>query len=224
LGHAGRRGSTRPRAEGPDRPLREGGWPLVAASPVPYAPGGRTPAELDRAGMDGVRDSFVRAARMADEAGFDLLQLHFAHGYLLAGFLSPLTNLREDDYGGDPERRARFPLEVLDAVRAAWPESKPLSVAMSVTDCAKGGLEIEDGVGMARLFKSHGCDLIAVLAGQTTIDSDPSYGRGFLTPLSDRVRNEAGIATLVGGYLTTSNDVNTILAAGRGDLCIMNPV
>jgi anthraniloyl-CoA monooxygenase len=223
LGHAGRRGSTRPRTEGPDRPLREGAWPLVAASPITYAPGGRTPAELDRDGMDQVRDSFVRAAGMVNEASFDLLQLHFAHGYLLGGFLSPLTNLREDDYGGDPERRARFPLEVLDAVRAAWPESKPLSVAISVTDCAKGGLDIEDGVALARLVKSHGCDLIAVLAGQTTIDSEPSYGRGFLTPLSDRVRNEAGIRTLVGGYLTTSNDVNTILAAGRGDLCIMNP-
>jgi len=222
LGHAGRRGSTRPRSEGLDRPLREGNWPLVSASPIPYTPRNQVPAEIDRAGMDRVRDSFVRAAQMAHEAGFDLLQLHFAHGYLLASFLSPLTNLRGDDYGGDLELRARFPLEVFDAVRAVWPESKPLSVAISVTDCARGGNDIEDGVALGRLLKSHGCDLIAVLAGQTTLDGDPGYTRGFLTPLSDRVRNEAGIPTIVGGYLTTSNDVNTILAAGRGDLCVVN--
>ncbi|MFL5733056.1 MAG: FAD-dependent monooxygenase [Chloroflexia bacterium] len=222
LGHAGRRGATRPRVEGPDRPLREGAWPLVAASPIPYTPRSQVPAEIDRAGMEAVREAFTRAARLADEAGFDWLQLHFAHGYLLAGFLSPLTNMREDEYGGDMEGRARFPLEVFDSVRAACPEGKPVSVALSVADCARGGLEVEDGVEVAKLLKSHGCDLIAVLVGQTTLDADPSYGRGFLTPLSDRVRNGAGIATMVGGYLTTSNDVNTILAAGRGDLCIVD--
>jgi anthraniloyl-CoA monooxygenase len=170
-----------------------------------------------------VKESFVRAAEMANSAGFDLLQLHMAHGYLLAGFLSPLTNVRQDEYGGlELERRARFPLEVFDAVRAAWPDDKPLSVALNACDYAKGGFEVEDAVKVARLLKEQGCDLIEVLCGQTTLQSEPVFGRGFLTPLSDRIRNEAGIPTMVGGYLTTSNEVNTVLAAGRADLCIMD--
>jgi anthraniloyl-CoA monooxygenase len=159
---------------------------------------------------------------MADDAGFDLLQLHVAHGYLLASFLSPLTNLREDDYGSSRENRARFPLEVFDAVRAAWPAGKPLSVALSATDYARGGTTVEDAILLACLLKEHGCDLIDVLAGQTTPESEPPYGRSFLTPLSERIRNEARIATMVGGYLTNSNDINTILAAGRADLCVMS--
>src|SRR6266487_1059415 len=159
---------------------------------------------------------------IAHEAHFDLLQLHFAQGYLLASFLSPLTNQRNDEYGGNLEQRMRFPLEVFDAVRAIWPEHKPISVALSVTDCIKDSFSIEDAIVVARTLKEHGCAIIAVLAGQTTPDSEPAYGRGFLTPLSDRVRNEAGIPTLVGGYLTTSNEMNTILAAGRADLCIMD--
>ena len=172
--------------------------------------------------MERVCLDFVHAAQMAQEAGFDLLQLHFAHGYLLASFLSPLTNLRCDEYGGDLERRMCFPLEVFDAVRAVWPEHKPISVALTVNDYTKGGFTIEDAVVVARTFKAHGCDLINTLAGQTTPDSEPAYCRGFLTLLSDRVRNEAGIPTMVGGYLTTSDEVNTILAAGRADLCIMD--
>lgn len=173
--------------------------------------------------MDSVRDSFVRAAEMACRAGFDLLQLHMAHGYLLAGFLSPLTNVRQDEYGGpNLEGQARFPLEVFDAVRAIWPDDKPVSVALNACDYAKGGFEVEDAAAVARLLKEHGCDLIEVLAGQTTLQGEPVFGRGFLTPLSDRIRNEAGIPTMVGGYLTTSNEVNTVLAAGRADLCIMD--
>jgi anthraniloyl-CoA monooxygenase len=223
LGHAGRRGGARPRAEGLDRPLRQGAWPLLSASPLAYTPRSQVPKEMDRADMDRVRDNFVRAAQMAQEAGFDLLHLHCAQGYLLASFLSPLSNQRVDEYGGSLENRLRFPLEIVDAVRAAWPEEKPLSVALSVTDCAKGGLEVDEAVAVARILKAHGCDMIEALAGQTIPDAEPAYGRGFLTPLSDRVRNEAGIPTLVGGYLTTTNEVNTILAAGRADLCMMEP-
>src|SRR5207302_11338499 len=137
--------------------------------------------------------------------GFDLLQLNMAHGYVLASFLSPHTNQRNDGYGGGLESRMRYPLEVFDAVRAAWPESKPLSVALSATDCVQGGSTVEDAVAVAKVLKAHGCDIVMVLAGQTTRDSEPAYGRGFLTPLSDRIRNEAGIATVVGGYLTMSN-------------------
>jgi anthraniloyl-CoA monooxygenase len=223
LGHAGRRGSVRPRSEGLDRPLRAGGWPLIAASPIPYTPRSQSPKEMDRADMDRLKESFVRAVEMANGAGFDLLQLHMAHGYLLAGFLSPLTNVRQDGYGGlELAKRARFPLEVFDAVRAAWPGDKPVSVALNACDYARGGFEIEDAVAVAILLKEHGCDLIEVLVGQTTLQSEPVFGRGFLTPLSDRIRNEAGIPTMVGGYMTTSNEVNTALAAGRADLCIMD--
>ena len=221
LGHAGRRGAVRPRGEGLDRPLREGAWSLISASPVPYTPRSQVPREMDRDDMERVLEDFVRAARMADEAGFDLLQLHFAHGYLLASFLSPLTNLRTDEYGGDHEKRGRFPLEVFDAVREVWPQEKPVSVALSASDWVKGGVELDEVIAFARLLKDHGCDLIEVLAGQTTPTGEPPYGRGFLTALSDRVRNGADIPTMVGGYLTTGSEANTILAAGRADLCIV---
>ncbi len=222
LGHAGRRGSTRPRSQGLDRPLRAGNWPLLSASPLPYAaPWSQVPKAMDRTDMQRVCADFVHAAHMAQEANFDLLQLHFAHGYLLASFLSPLTNQRDDEYGGTLEQRMRYPLEVFDAVRTAWPEHKPISVAFSTHDYKKNGFTIEEAVAFARTLKAHGCDIINVLAGQTTIDSEPTYGRGFLTALSDRIRNEAGIPTMVGGYLTTSDEVNTVLAAGRADLCIM---
>jgi anthraniloyl-CoA monooxygenase len=177
---------------------------------------------MNRREMDNACNDFVRAAHMALEAGFDLLQLNAAHGYLLASFLSPLTNLRCDEYGGVLEGRSRYLLEVFDAVRATWPEHKPLSVALTVTDCVKGGFEVEDAVTVARLLKAHGCDILEVQAGQTTIESEPAYERGFLTQFSERVRNEAQISTMVSGYLTTSNEVNTILAAGRADLCIMD--
>ena len=224
LSHAGRRGATEPRVWGLDRPLRQDAWPLLSASALTYTSNSQVPKAMDRADMERVRDSFVASARMADEAGFDLLQLHFAHGYLLASFISPLTNLREDEYGGSLENRARFPLEVFDAVRAAWPAGKPLMVALSVTDYARGGTTVEEAIQMAKLLKEHGCDITEVLAGQTTPDSEPPYGRGFLTPLSDRIRNEARVHTMVGGYLVNSNDVNTVLAAGRADLCVMSEV
>ncbi len=224
IGHAGRRGSTRPRAEGLDRPLREGNWPLLSASALPYTPCSQLPKEMGRADMDLVRENFVQAARMAGRAGFDMLQLHFADGYLLASFLSPLTNVRQDSYGGDLEGRLLCPIEVFDAVRAVWPSQKPLSVTLTASDCSKGGLEVEDAIAIARALKEHGCDLIDVRAGQTVPDGDPAYGRGYLTSYSERLRNGAGVPTMVGGYLSTSNEVNTVLAAGRGDLCIVSRV
>jgi anthraniloyl-CoA monooxygenase len=227
LKHAGRRGATQwPYDFQPmwrDRPLREGAWPLLAPSALPYMPKSQVPREMTREGMERVREEFVSAARRADAAGFDMLLLHMAHGYLLASFLSPLTNQRMDKYGGTLENRLRFPLEVFDAVRAIWPREKPLGVVLNADDCAPGGYTIEDAVAVARILKEHGCDLIQPLAGQTVPDGAPVYGPGFLTRYSDRIRNEAGIPTLVGGYLTTMNEVNTILAAGRADLCILSP-
>ncbi|MFQ5859056.1 MAG: FAD-dependent monooxygenase [Anaerolineae bacterium] len=222
LNHAGRRGSTRPRLRGLDRPLREGNWPLIAPSPLPYTPQSQMPKEMNRTDMDQVRDDFVRAAEMAEEAGFDMLQLHFGHGYLLASFISPLTNQRGEEYGGPLENRMRFPLEVFDAVRATWPEEKPLSVAITATDWVKGGFDLDDAVAVAQMLTAHGCDLIQVLAGQTTASARPTYGAGFLTLYSDWVRNEAGVATMVGGYLTKTDEINTAVAAGRADLCVMD--
>ncbi len=221
LNHAGRRASTRPRAEGLDRPLRQYNWPLLSASAISYGPGSQVPKEMESKDMECICQEIVRSAKYALDADFDLLQLNMAHGYLLASFLSPLTNQRGDEYGGTLEQRMRYPLEIFDAVRAVWPADKPLSVALNASDCVKGGMTIEDAVVVARTLKKHGCDIIAVQAGQTTSDSEPAYGRGFLTAYSDRIRNEAGIPTIVGGYLTTSDEVITIIAAGRADLCII---
>ncbi|HEV2582699.1 MAG TPA: FAD-dependent monooxygenase [Ktedonobacteraceae bacterium] len=221
LNHAGRRGATRPRSDGVDRPLRAGAWPLISASALPYSPRSQVPRAMEQADIERVRHDFIYATRMARDAGFDLLQLNIAHGYLLAGFLSPLTNVRDDEYGGTLENRSRFPLEVFDAVRATWPGPRPLSVALTCSDCVKGGFTIEEAVKVATMLKAHGCDMIEARVGQATSASEPAYGRGFLTSYSERIRNEAGIATIVGGYLTTSNEVNTIVAAGRADLCII---
>ncbi|TDV36670.1 FAD-dependent monooxygenase [Actinophytocola oryzae] len=216
LGHAGRRGATRPTG-GVDVPLRDG-WPLVSASPLPYTPYSAVPAALSEAGMARVRDDFVAAVGRAREAGFDALELELADGYLLASFLSPLTNRRDDVYGTEP---LRFPLSVVDAVRAEWPGL--LMARVTVTDWARGGLTVEQGVANARALAEHGVDLVHVRAGHTTATSRPEYRRGYLTTLSDRVRNEAGVATLVGGYLTTPDEVNTVVAAGRADLCLFEP-
>jgi anthraniloyl-CoA monooxygenase len=209
------------RRQGLDLPLRADGWQRVAPSAIPYNLGDDAPLALDRAMMERIRDEFARATSMAAEAGFDLLQLDAAHGYLLASFLSPLTNIRDDEYGGSLANRMRYPLEVFDAVRAAWPQQSPLAVAMTVTDGVHGGLSVEDGIAVARALREHGCDLISVYAGQTTPAAIAPYRRGFLTPLADRVRNEADVCTLVGGYLTTSNEANTLLSAGRTDLCLL---
>lgn len=221
LGHAGRKGATRKMWEGMDEPLEEGGWPLISASPIPYLPHSQVPREMTREDMDKVRDDFVRAARMADEAGFDILELHMAHGYLLASFISPLTNVRRDEYGGSLENRMRFPLEVFDAVRAVWPEDKPMAVRLSATDWKDGGLTGEDAVEIARMLKAHGCDLIDVSTGQTVPDARPVYGRMYQTPFSEQIRNEVGIPTITVGNITTADQVNTILAAGKADLCAL---
>jgi anthraniloyl-CoA monooxygenase len=222
LGHAGRRGSTRPRHNGLDRPLRNGGWPLLSASPIPYSSRNTVPKAMDHADMEKVAADFTEAAKRALKAGFDLLQLHMAHGYLLGSFLSPLSNTRTDEYGGSLENRLRYPLEVLDAVRAVWPDDRPLSVALTASDWARGGFDVDDAIVAAEAMKDHGCDLIQVLAGYTTPRMRPRYGAAFLAPYADRVRNEAGIPTLVGGGITTTGRANTVLAAGRADLCILD--
>ena len=218
LGHAGRKGATRLMWEGMDQPLPEGGWPVVAASPIPYFPHSQVPRELTRADMDHVIADFVQAVRRGERAGFDMLELHAAHGYLLASFISPLTNRRTDAYGGDIENRMRFPLEVFRAMRAAWPAEKPMSVRFSATDWADGGLTEDDAVAVARLFAEAGCDLIDVSTGQTSPDSQPVFGRMFQTPFSDQIRNEAGLATMCVGNITSADQANTIVAAGRADL------
>jgi anthraniloyl-CoA monooxygenase len=221
LAHAGRKGSTRRLWEGIDEPLDAGNWPLISASPLPYFPHSQTPRQMDRSDMDAVREDFVRAARMAEQAGFDLLELHFAHGYLLASFISPLTNQRQDAYGGALMNRLRFPLEVFDAVRAAWPAAKPISVRISATDWKEGGLEPAEAVQIARELKAHGCDIIDVSAGNTVPDQEPAYGRLYQTPFSDRIRHEADIPTMTVGAVASHADVNSILAAGRADLCVL---
>lgn len=221
LAHAGRKGSTKKLWEGIDEPLEAGNWPIISASAIPYYPHSQVPEPMDRSDMDTVRDDFVRATRMAEEAGFDLLELHFAHGYLLASFLSPLTNTRLDEYGGALVNRARYPLEVFDAVRAVWPARKPMSVRISATDWMEGGATPDDAVELAKLLKTHGCDIVDVSAGQTVPDQKPVYGRLYQTPFADRIRHEAEIPTMTVGNIASWADVNSIVAAGRADLCVL---
>jgi len=222
LGHAGRKGATQRLWEGDNEPLQGGGWPLVSASPIPYFPDrSPVPREMTRADMDCAVADFARAAELARDAGFDLLEIHMAHGYLLASFISPLTNTRTDEYGGAPDNRMRFPLEIFDACRAVWPAEKPMSVRISAVDWAPGGMEPEDAVEVARMLKSHGCDIVDVSAGQTIPDQRPAYGRLFQTPFADRIRHQIGMATMAVGNISSYMDVNTIIAAGRADLCVL---
>ncbi|HEX5612357.1 MAG TPA: bifunctional salicylyl-CoA 5-hydroxylase/oxidoreductase [Burkholderiales bacterium] len=219
LGHSGRKGSTQLGWERMDHPLEHGNWPLVAPSPLPYYEGiSQVPREMTRADMDQVRDQFVRSSVLAHQAGFDMLEIHLAHGYLLASFVSPLTNTRTDDYGGSIENRMRFPLEVFRACRAAWPQEKPMSARISATDWAPGGLSGEDLVALCRRLKEAGCDLIDVSTGQTVPHQKPVYGRMYQASFADWVRNEVGIATMTVGAVTTADQVNTLLAAGKADL------
>ncbi|MEK6221150.1 MAG: FAD-dependent monooxygenase, partial [Chloroflexota bacterium] len=205
LNHAGRRASTQPRQYGLDRPLdKKSGWQVKAPSPIPYQPNSRTPKQLTVKEMSTIKAAFTRAAEMAQQADFDLLHLHFGHGYLLGSFLSPLTNQRKDKYGGTLEKRLRFPLEVFHAVRESWPQNKPISIALNADDWAKGGTTLQDAAFVAAALKDNGCDLIEFLAGQTVPNKKPSYSADFLTHYSDYLRHEVGIPTLVGGYLTMS--------------------
>jgi anthraniloyl-CoA monooxygenase len=222
LGHAGRKGATKSLWDGDNEPLDEGGWEILSASPIPYLPGhSQTPREMSRADMDEVVREYIRATEYAVEAGFDLLEVHMAHGYLLASFISPLTNERTDEYGGTLENRMRFPLEVFDACRAVWPDDLPMSVRVSAVDWAPGGIEPEDTVAIAHLLRAHGCDVVDVSSGQTVAYQKPVYGRLYQTPFADRVRHEVDVATMAVGNISSWMDVNTIIAAGRADLCLI---
>jgi len=225
LGHSGAKGSTQVGWEEMDAPLSEGNWPLIAASAVAWSPPSQTPREMDRADMDMVRDQFVVAAQMADRAGFDMVELHMAHGYLLSSFITPLTNRRDDEYGGELANRMRFPLELLTAVRAAWPADKPISVRISASDwVGEDGVTPQEAVAIAGMLKAAGVDIIDVSAGQTSIQARPVYGRMFQTPFSDRIRNEVGIPTMAVGNIYLPDHVNSILMAGRADLvCLARP-
>ena len=225
IGHSGRKGSTRIGWEGMDMPLPEGNWPLISASALPWSDANQVPKAMDRADMEKVRDEFVRSAEMAVRAGFDMIELHAAHGYLLSSFISPLTNQRDDEYGGSLENRMRYPLEVFRAVRAALPDEMPVSVRISACDWVDGeGVTPEDSVEMARMLREAGVDICDVSAGQTSTQAQPVYGRMFQTPFSDRIRNETGMATMAVGNIYEPDHVNSILMAGRADLvCLARP-
>ena len=225
LGHAGRKGSTRLMWEGMDAPLEDGNWEVVGPSPLPYGAGSAVPRELSRADLDAIVADFTAAARRGAQAGFDLLELHCAHGYLLSSFLSPIANQRTDAYGGSPENRLRFPLEVFDAVRAVWPAERPVIVRVSATDWAAEGNTEHDAVGIARAFIAHGAAGIDVSTGQVTKDERPAFGRSYQTPFADRIRHEVaaatGAAVIAVGAIASHDDVNSILLAGRADLCAL---
>jgi anthraniloyl-CoA monooxygenase len=223
LAHAGRKGATRIpwEEEFPDQPLDAGGWPLIAPSALAWSERNAKPRAMARADMDLVTADFVRATLWGEEAGFDMIELHCAHGYLLSSFLTPLSNQRNDEYGGATGNRLRYPLEVFAAMRAAWPAHKPMSVRISATDWAEGGLSEHDSVAIAAAFAAAGADLIDVSAGQTSQLAKPVYGRMFQTPFSDAIRNEARVRTMAVGNIFEPDHVNSILAAGRADLCAL---
>ncbi|HMI73377.1 MAG TPA: bifunctional salicylyl-CoA 5-hydroxylase/oxidoreductase [Steroidobacteraceae bacterium] len=220
LGHSGRKGSTQLGWQEADHPLAGGNWPLVAPSPLPYLPGiSQVPQAMTPMQMESVTSDFVRAATLGAAAGFDMLELHMAHGYLLASFLSPLTNVRDDEYGGSVENRLRYPLQVLRAVRAAWPAARPLSVRLSACDWAEGGVSESDVISIARAMAAAGADILHISSGQTIATQRPIYGRMWQTPLADMVRNLAGVPTIAVGNIFEADHVNSIIAAGRADLC-----
>jgi anthraniloyl-CoA monooxygenase len=219
IGHAGRKGATKLAWDGIDQPLEEGSWPLISASAMPYLKHGQVPKAMDRADLDRVLADHVRATELAATTGADWLELHCAHGYLLSSFLSPLTNKRTDEYGGDHAARARYPLEVFRAVRAVWPADKPISVRLSCNDWFEGGNTPEDAAIFAAMFKEAGADLIDCSSGQVWKEEKPVYGRLFQTPFSDKIRNEVGIPTIAVGAISEADHANSIIAAGRADLC-----
>lgn len=222
IGHSGRKGSTQVGWEVMDAPLKDGNWDLVSASAIPWSDNNATPREISRQEMDEVRDQFVASAQMADRAGFDMIELHAAHGYLISSFISPKSNIRQDEYGGNLENRMRYPLEVFEAMRAVWPADKPMSVRISANDwVGDGGVTPEEAVKIAAMFEAAGADIIDVSAGQTSVDAKPVYGRMFQTPFSDRIRNETGIATMAVGNIYEADHANSILMAGRADLVVV---
>jgi anthraniloyl-CoA monooxygenase len=221
LGHSGGKGSTKVGWEGMDEPLEENNWEVIAPSPMPWSEDSHEPREMTRAEMERVKAAFVRATRMGARAGFDMLELHCAHGYLLSAFITPLLNQRTDEYGGALANRLRFPLEVFREMREAWPEERPMSVRISAADWVEDGVTADDAVEIARAFWEAGADLIDVSAGQTSPDARPVYGRMFQTPFSDRIRNELNIATMAVGNIFEADHVNSIIAAGRADLCAL---
>ncbi len=225
IGHAGRKGSTQLGWEKMDAPLERDNWPLISASAIPWSSNNAIPKAMDRDDMDAIRDQFVSATKMAERAGFDMIELHAAHGYLISSFISPLSNKRDDNYGGTLENRMRYPLEVFRAMRAVWPNEKPMSVRVSANDWSgDDGVTPEESVFIAKMFNEAGVDIIDVSAGQTSLDAEPIYGRMFQTPFSDRIRNELGVATMAVGNIYESDHVNSILMAGRADLvCLARP-
>ena len=225
IGHAGRKGSTRIGWEGMDKPLSDGNWPIYSASAIAWSDENAVPIAATRTDMDQIRDAFVASAQMAERAGFDMIELHAAHGYFISSFISPLSNTRSDEYGGSLENRMRYPLEVFTAMRAVWPEGKPMSVRISANDwVGDDGVTPQEAVKIAQMFEASGADIIDVSAGQTSIEGQPVYGRMFQTPFSDRIRNEAGIKTMAVGNIYEADHVNSILMAGRADLvCLARP-
>ncbi|MGI9006505.1 MAG: bifunctional salicylyl-CoA 5-hydroxylase/oxidoreductase [Streptosporangiaceae bacterium] len=222
LGHSGRKGSTKLMWLGIDEPLDEGNWEVCAPSPIPYLAGiNQVPRELTIAEMDQIKGEFVTAAEAGQRAGFDLLELHCAHGYLLSEFLSPVTNQRSDRYGGSLEARLRYPLEVFSAMRAVWPASKPMTVRISATDWVPGGTTGADAIEIARAFAAAGADAIDVSTGQVTPEEQPAFGRSYQTPFADAIRNQAGLATIAVGVISSYDDVNSLILAGRADLCAL---
>jgi len=221
IGHSGRKGSTKLMWLGDTDPLDDGNWEIIAPSPIPYRNDSQVPRQAAREDMDLIRDQHVAAAMRGDRAGFDLLELHFAHGYFVSSFLTPLANVRSDDYGGSLENRMRYPLEVFGAVREVWPSQKPISVRISATDWVPGGFVGDDAVVFAGELKTLGCDIIDVSTGQTTPEARPDYGRLYQTPFSDRIRREIGIPTMTVGALSSIDDVHNILVSGRADLCVL---
>lgn len=221
LGHAGPKGSTRVPWEGEDVPLSDNNWPLIGPSAVKYAPQLQLPRQMTRADMDRVRDEFVAAARMGIDAGFDMIELHCAHGYLLSSFITPLSNHRTDEYGGSIANRVRYPVEVFAAIRAVWPEDRPMSVRISATDWVEGGVTGDDAVEVAKAFMAAGADIIHVSTGQTSTEAKPVYGRMYQTPFSDQIRNDLRIPTITVGNITEADQVNAIIASGRADLCAL---
>ncbi|MEJ8279935.1 bifunctional salicylyl-CoA 5-hydroxylase/oxidoreductase [Pseudonocardia spirodelae] len=219
IGHAGRKGSTKVMWEGIDEPLSDGNWEILAPSPVRYRPDSQVPREATEADLDRVVADHADAARRADEAGFDMIELHFAHGYLVSSFLSPVSNRRTDSYGGSLENRARLGLRILDAVREVWPADKPVSVRISATDWVEGGFDGDDAVALAPMLAAHGADVVDVSTGQTSTEAKPAYGRLYQTPFADRIRQETGVPTITVGAVSSVEDANTIIASGRADLC-----